>query len=84
MVKICVRQMRGLFSVLIWTHYQFVWKRFSLVFTLLAISILIAKNLLFRLFKKKKVLYLQMSQINLKYLVCLANTGLEPLLPLEL
>lgn len=33
---------------------------------------------------KKKVLYLQMSQINLKYLVCLANTGLEPLLPLEL
>lgn len=73
MVKICVRQMRGLFSVLIWTHYQFVWKRFSLVSTLLAISILIAKNLLFRL-----------SQINLKYLVCLANTGLEPLLPLEL
>lgn len=65
--------MRGLFSVLIWTHYQFVWKRFSLVSTLLAISILIAKNLLFRL-----------SQINLKYLVCLANTGLEPLLPLEL
>lgn len=42
--------MRGLFSVLIWTHYQFVWKRFSLVSTLLAISILIAKNLLFRLF----------------------------------
>lgn len=84
MVKICVRQMRGLFSVLIWTHYQFVWKRFSLVSTLLAISILIAKNLLFRLFIDGKVLYLQMSQINLKYLVCLANTGLEPLLPLEL
>lgn len=36
--------------MLIWTHYQFVWKRFSLVSTLLAISIFIAKNLLFRLF----------------------------------
>lgn len=32
----------------------------------------------------ENVLYLQMSQINLKYLVRLANTGLEPLLPLEL
>lgn len=38
--------------MLIWTHYQFVWKCFLLVSTLLAISIqsLIAKNLLFRLF----------------------------------
>lgn len=85
MVKICVRQMRGLFSVLIWTHYQFVWKRFSLVSTLLAISILIEKKKFYSdCLLMEKVLYLQMSQINLKYLVCLANTGLEPLLPLEL